>query len=128
MRIRTTFTVNEVSMMAEAGVGNIKHWFYCLTQAGYIRKVGTKKHDSGRGKENVYRLVKNTGVDAPIQKGLGFLYDPNTKEYWAKDESLLPEPEAPEDTQVDEIPTKKLKVNSVEELKKKWKSHGGTNA
>lgn len=127
MRIGKLFTVNEITIMAEAGRGNIKHWLYCLEQAGYIRKVGTKKSDSGIGKENVYRLVKNTGLEAPIQKDMGFLYDPNTKEYWAKDESRLPTPEA-EEIEKDEVPYMNLKVNSIEELKKKWKRPGGKNA
>jgi hypothetical protein len=130
MRIGNKFTVGAITTMAEAGVGNIKHWLYCLEQAGYIKKVGTKQHDSGFGKENVYRLVKNTGLEAPIQKALGFLYDPNTKDYWAKDESRLPIENPKEEATNDEIAvnTRKLKVDSIAELRENWKSTGGKNA
>ncbi|MBF0459582.1 MAG: hypothetical protein HQK99_16960 [Nitrospirae bacterium] len=126
MRIGKMFTMCELATLAEAGSSNIKHWLYCLEQAGYIKKVGTRKRDTGIGKQNVYRLVKNTGLEAPVQKGMNFLYDPNTKEYWAKDNSKLPEP-TPKTEEIINVPTIKMKVNSLEELKQNWKRPGGTS-
>ncbi|MCG6552923.1 MAG: hypothetical protein L7F77_11380 [Candidatus Magnetominusculus sp. LBB02] len=117
--------------MAETSQANIQHWFYCLKEAGYIKIIGKRHSDTGYGMENIYRLTKNTGLEAPTQKGLNFLYDPNTQEYWAKDKSKLPM-EEPDDKPIEIakeiIPDKKIKVKSIEELKKNWKEIGGKNA
>ena len=84
MRMKQTYTLNEIATLAEADVENIRHYHACLVLAGYARKIGEKRQEGRPGFDNVYRLVKNTGPKPPVQKDLRFIFDPNNGEYWGE--------------------------------------------
>ncbi len=69
-----TFTSLDVAITSGASYENIKQYFRALSKAGYIRKEGK------RGKEIIYRLIKNTGVKPPVAKTVYVVYDPNLNE------------------------------------------------
>ena len=89
MRTIGNYTLTEIATLAEADYANISHYHQCLVKAGYARQVGTRKQEGRPGFDKVYRLVRNTGPKPPIQKSLRFLFDPNTKEYWADDPEIM---------------------------------------
>lgn len=100
MRNMQSFTLSEVCTIAEVPYSNISHWNQCLVAAGYIRQTGKKKQDGRPGFDKVFRLIKNTGPNPPVQKSIRFLYDPNTSEYWAADPEVMAQT-----VSVDVIPT-----------------------
>ena len=69
------FTVEELAILVEEKQHTVTFYTSLLCKAGYIRHVGKRKAASG-WPQRVYRLVKNTGPKAPIQKRC--LFDPNT--------------------------------------------------
>lgn len=77
--INGEFTVEDVMVLTEEKYSTVSLYLSMLCGAGYIRKTGTKRiGERGRG-QNVYKLIKNTGVKAPVLKM--FLYDLNIKAF-----------------------------------------------
>ncbi len=70
------FTVGDVARLSEASVANSRKYIGTLLRAGYIRVVGSRSRSPKQGRENLYRLIKNTGPKAPNQLK-GSLHDPN---------------------------------------------------
>ena len=84
MRTLGTYTLTEVATLAEADYSNIGHYHQCLVAAGYVRQEGTRKQEGRPGFDKIFRLIKNTGPKAPIQKDLRFVFDQNTGKYWSE--------------------------------------------
>ncbi len=70
------FTAFDVCQISGANYPNVKRYLITLEHAGYVKVIGKS------GKWKIYRLIKNTGPKAPVQKDIRFLWDPNTGEYW----------------------------------------------
>jgi predicted transcriptional regulator len=85
MRTMKTYTLTDIATLAEADYDNVSHYHQCLVKAGYVRQVGTRRQEGRPGIDKIYRLIRNTGSKPPTQKGLRFLYDFNTGEYWSED-------------------------------------------
>jgi hypothetical protein len=76
MRIIRTFTINDILATAEITLYNARKYIQRLERTGYITRI--QDHVSGRaGSRNVYRLVRNSGPQAPVPYLDGKIYDPN---------------------------------------------------
>lgn len=65
------FTVDDVVVLTGLQRATVAVYLSTLHKAGYLRISGKKRQQA------IYRMVKNTGPKAPIQRRC--LYDPNTK-------------------------------------------------
>lgn len=64
MRVLGTFTNSQLATVTEAAESSIRRYVGRLARAGFVRKVG--RHCVGNHvRENVWRLVRNTGPQAP---------------------------------------------------------------
>lgn len=88
MRVMRTFTLSDLATLGETDYANIKHYVQCLIVAGYVRVEGKRQQEGRKGRDNVLRLIKNTGPKPPIQKALRFLYDQNSGEYWSENPEI----------------------------------------
>lgn len=68
------FTVEDVMVLTQEKYSTISAYISVLKKAGYIRKTGIRRSHKGGG-QSLYKLVKNTGPKAPLQRRC--LYDPN---------------------------------------------------
>lgn len=59
MRVLGTFTVKQITHVAEVPEGTAKHWLGLLSRAGYIART------SKRGEELRYRVMRHTGPRPP---------------------------------------------------------------
>jgi len=80
--VKFPFTVKDIARLSEAKAANLTHYFYALRKAGYIVVVDYRSMAPKPGQERLFRLVNNTGPRPPVQKDVGYLYDPNTIKYW----------------------------------------------
>ncbi len=76
------FALSEALILAETEEAASRAWLKVLLGAGYVREEGR------RGKEKMYRLVRNTGPMAPEAKTMQLLFDPNTTDCWCEDIGL----------------------------------------
>ncbi len=65
------FTTEDVVVLTELQWATVSVYLSTIHKAGYLRITGKRGHQA------VYRIIKNTGPKAPIQRRC--LYDPNTK-------------------------------------------------
>lgn len=71
------FTVEDVMVLVHERYSTVSVYVSVLRKAGYLRKTGSRRSPNGGG-QSLYRLIKNTGPKAPMQRRC--LYDPNTDE------------------------------------------------
>ncbi|SDO03401.1 hypothetical protein SAMN04488516_11711 [Desulfonauticus submarinus] len=72
------FTAFDVCQLSGASYQNVKRYLRALELAGYIETRGKN------GRWKIYKLIKDTGFRAPIQKEIRCLFDPNTGELWVQ--------------------------------------------
>ena len=77
MRSLATFTTEDVATLSGASIANTKRYMGVLKRCGYLRNEG-RAVKSANFHYATYRLIKNTGVEAP-QLRIS-LYDPNINE------------------------------------------------
>jgi hypothetical protein len=78
MRVLRTFTLQQVAMTASISMDNVRVYVHRLQREGFARKI--QNNVSGCvGHFAIWRLLKDTGPDAPIARKAGGLYDPNTQ-------------------------------------------------
>lgn len=79
MRIRGTFRLGDIVATTGIGLDNLLKFVRALEDVGYVDRFQDK--DNGRcASQVVFRLVKNTGPEAPIPLRDGRVFDPNRKE------------------------------------------------
>lgn len=83
IRAMQLVTVPEICMITGAKPNNVMRYMRALELAGYVRKQRTK----AEGIWLQYRMVKNTGPKAPVQKLIRQVWDPNTGELWQENQS-----------------------------------------
>jgi hypothetical protein len=76
--LKRDITVVRIALLTGAEEDNVKRYMRVLEMAGYLKRTGKDGH------RLVYRLVKNTGPKAPVQKLIRCLWDPNTDEVWTE--------------------------------------------
>lgn len=76
MRILRRFSQPEIVATAEISPNNCAKYIRALLASGYLRVI-RPRHNGKAGAGALYRLVKNTGPFAPMEKD-GFIFDPNT--------------------------------------------------
>jgi hypothetical protein len=85
MRVLGTFTNSQLATVTEAAESSIRRYVGRLARAGFLRKVG--RHCVGNHvRENVWRLVRNTGPQAPRASPYG-VTDLNTSKTYNCDGS-----------------------------------------
>ena len=80
-RIVGKFTATEMCSLSRASRSRCVNYLRWLCAGGYVTLVNP---NHARGKENIYRMVRDTGAIAPFvwcsQKG-SFLFDPNNNQF-----------------------------------------------
>lgn len=69
-----SFTVEDVVTLTEVKSSAVSAYLSLLHKTGYLRLEDKRKTPRGRS-QYVFRLVKNTGPKAPLQRRC--MYDPN---------------------------------------------------
>lgn len=89
MRIHGTFTIPDVIASSTISRDNASRYLNRLIKAGYIARV--RERVSGRaGSCDVFRLVRNTGPQAPVCWDSGQVYDPNNRKVYDDDGEVEP--------------------------------------
>ena len=77
MRVLVQFTIPQLAMTADLKPDNARNYVRRLQQEGFVRK--TQPHQNGQaGSYALWRLMRNSGPQAPIPLKGGGVYDPNT--------------------------------------------------
>ncbi len=76
MRILIQFSLPDLMATAEIGKANARKYVTGLRRSGYLILARTKRDGSKNGHE-IYRLVRDTGPQAPRLQTDGNTYDPN---------------------------------------------------
>lgn len=63
MRVLGSFTAKTLVTVTEEPIRSVRRYMQRLATAGYLRQTGTQI--SGKHKEGIWRLVRNTGPKAP---------------------------------------------------------------
>ena len=78
MRVLRTFTLPQLCMTADVHQNNAHHYVRALERAGFIRK-STPNVSGKPGSFATWRLVRDSGPDAPIHRADHSVFDPNTQ-------------------------------------------------
>jgi hypothetical protein len=81
MRSLTLFTVPDLVATADIAYSNAGKYVQGLAAAGYLR-VAHPKAEGKKGGHAHYRLIRNTGPQAPRLRSDGYVYDLNTRAVW----------------------------------------------
>ena len=84
MRVLGIFTISDIQATAEVTRQNASKFLVALERAGFVARV--RDNVNGRaGSRIVYRLVRNTGPDAPAAQETGDVFDVNTGTLYGPD-------------------------------------------
>jgi len=84
MRILRVFSYADLQATAEAGRDNVRKFCQALHRAGYLR-LERPKRNGKKGGYQVFRLVRDTGPNAPIPRDVG-VYDLNQEKVYGLDD------------------------------------------
>jgi len=86
MRAMRRFTAADLVQLAEVSWNFANRYCRALRYVGYLREDGEIRQETGRP-QKIYRLVKDTGVKAPVIRPVCEVRDSNTGEKFCTEES-----------------------------------------